>query len=176
MTDVDNADDQVLLANTPAQAEPLLYNLELVAKGIGLFAKYDKKNMCLNQDVVNYSLNGRPLKLVNQFTHRGSNISSTESDVNISIGKALTTIDKLSTIRKFHFADKIKRGFIQAETVFVLLYGCTHMALMKRLEKKLDWNYKRMQRAVFNKSWKQHLTKYWLYGHLPLILRITQIR
>ena len=42
IADTDYADDQVLLANTPAQAESLLHNLEQAAKGIGLYMNSDK--------------------------------------------------------------------------------------------------------------------------------------
>ena len=36
MTDIDYADNQELLANTPAQVESMLYSLEQPAKDIGL--------------------------------------------------------------------------------------------------------------------------------------------
>ena len=38
-------------------------------------------------------LNGKPMKIIDQFIYVGSNISSTESDVDIHIGKAWTTIN-----------------------------------------------------------------------------------
>ena len=34
----------------------------------------------------------------------------------------------------------------------------------------------RMLRAILNKSWRQHLTKHQLYGHLPPITKIIQVR
>ena len=40
--DANYADDLVLLANTPAQAESLLYCLEPPARGIGLYINSDK--------------------------------------------------------------------------------------------------------------------------------------
>ena len=43
------------------------------------------------------SLNGKPLKLVDNLTYFSSNISFAESDVNIHIGKTWTTIDRLMT-------------------------------------------------------------------------------
>ena len=46
----------------------------------------------------------------------------------------------------------------------------------KRLEKKLDGNYKRMLRAILNKSWQQHPTRHQLYGHLPPITKTIQVR
>ena len=48
--------------------------------------------------------------------------------------------------------------------------------LKKRLEKKLDSNYTRMQRAILNKSWRQHPTRHQLYGHLPSITKTIQVR
>ena len=61
--------------------------------------------MCFNQDGT-ISLN---VKLVDKFTYLSSNISSTERDVNICIGKAWTTIERLSIKWKFDQFDKLKR-------------------------------------------------------------------
>ena len=52
----------------------------------------------------------------------------------------------------------------------------TTWTLTKRLEKKLDGNYTRMLRAILNKSWRQHLTKHQLYGHLPPIMKTIKLR
>ena len=70
----------------------------------------------------------------------------------------------------------MKRSFFQAAIVSILLYGCTTWTLTKRMEKKLDGNYTRMLRTILNKSWRQHLTKQQLYGHLPPITKIIKIR
>ena len=70
----------------------------------------------------------------------------------------------------------MKRSFFQAAVVWILLYGCTTWMLTKRLEKKLDGNYTRMLRAIYNKSWRQHPTKHQLYGHLPLITKTIPVR
>ena len=70
----------------------------------------------------------------------------------------------------------MKRSFFQAAVASILLYGCTTWMLTKRLEKKLDGNYTRMLRAILNKSWRQHLSRHQLYGHLPPITRAIQVR
>ena len=70
----------------------------------------------------------------------------------------------------------MKRSFFQAAVVSILLYGCTTWMLTKRLEKKLDNNYRRMLRAILNKSWRQHPTRHQLYGHLPPITTTIQVR
>ena len=49
ITDADYADDIALLANTPAQAETLLHNLERAAASISLHVNAHKtKYMCFN--------------------------------------------------------------------------------------------------------------------------------
>ena len=85
-------------------------------------------------------------------------------------------MDKLSIIWKSNLTDKMKCSFFQAAVVSILLYGCTTWTLAKRLEKKLDGKYTRMLREILNKSWRQHLTKHQLYGHLPPITKSIQVR
>ena len=70
----------------------------------------------------------------------------------------------------------MKISFFQAVVVSTLLYGRTTWTLTKRLEKKLDGNYTRMLRAILNKSWRQHPTRYQPYGHLPPITKTIQVR
>ena len=105
-----------------------------------------------------------------------SSVSSTKEDIDTRLTKTWTAIDRLSIIWKSDLTDKMKRSFFQAAVVSILLYGCTTWTLTKRLEKKLDGNYTRMLRAILNKSWQQHPTKYQLYGHLPPITKSIQAR
>ena len=70
----------------------------------------------------------------------------------------------------------MKRSFFQAAVVSILLYGCTTWTLTKRLKKKLDGNYTSMLRGILNKSWRHHLTKHQLYGHLPPITKTIKVR
>ena len=70
----------------------------------------------------------------------------------------------------------MKRSFFQAAVVSILLYGCTTWTITKRLKKKLDGNYTKMLRAILNKSWRQHLTKHQIYGHLLPITNTIQVR
>ena len=96
-----------MIANTPAQAESQQNSLEQAAKGIGPFVNSDKTEfMCFNQDGAISLLNGRPLKLVDRFKYLGSNVSLTESDVNIRIVKTWTTINSLMIIRKSDLSDE----------------------------------------------------------------------
>ena len=63
----------------------LHHSLGQTATGISLHVNSAKTEfVCFNQDGP-ISLNGKPLKLVDQFVYLCSNIFSTERDVNISI-------------------------------------------------------------------------------------------
>ena len=58
-----------------------------------------------------------------------------------------------------------------------LLYSNTWNDLT--VNKKLNTgsgNYTRMLRTILNKSWRQHPSKHQLYGHLPPITKIIQVR
>ena len=127
--------------------------------------------MCFNQRGNISTLNSSSLKLVDKFPYLGSSISSTETDINTRLAKAWTALDWLSVIRKSDLTDKIKRSFFQAAAVSILLYGCTTWTLTKRMEKKFNGNYTRMLRPILNKSWRKHLIKQQLYGHLPPITK-----
>ena len=131
--------------------------------------------MCYNQTGDISTLDGTSLKLVDKFTYLGSSVSSTEKDIDTRPTKAWTAIDKLSIIRRSDLTDKMKRSFFQPAVVSILMYGCTTWTLTKRLEKKLDGNYRRMLRAILNKSWQQHHTRHQLYGHLPPITKTIQV-
>ena len=142
ITDATYADDIVILANTPNQAETLLHSLERAAAGIGLHVNAHKTEyMCFNQAGNISTLEGTPLKLVDKFTYLGSSVTSTKKDIDSRLTKAWTTIDKLSVIWKSDLTDKMKHSFFQAAVVSILLYGCTTWTLTKQLEKKLDGNY-----------------------------------
>ena len=177
VTDANYADDIALLANAPAQAEILLHSLEGAAAGIGLHVNAHKtKYMCFYQTGDISTLNGSSLKLIDKFTYIGSSVSSTEKDINTWLVKERTAIDSLSVIWKSDLIDEIKRSFFHTAVVSILLYGCTTWTLIKRIEKKLDDTYTRMQRAILNKSWTKHPTKQQLYGHLQPITKTIKAR
>ena len=174
---ITDADDIALLANTPAQAETLLHSLERAAAAIGLHINAHKTEyICFNQRGDISTLNSSSLKLVDKFIYLGSSVSSTDTDINKRLAKAWIAIDKLLVIWKSNLTDKIKCSFFLATVVSILLYGCTTWMLTKRMEKKLDGNYRRMLRAILNKSWRQHSTRQQLYGHRPPITKTIKSR
>ena len=115
ITDANYADDIVLLANTPTQAETLLHSLEWAPAGICLYVNAHKMEfMCFNQRGDICTCNGSSLKLVDKFTYLGSSVSSTKTDINMWLAKAWTAIDRLTVIWKSDLTDKMKSCFFQA--------------------------------------------------------------
>ena len=141
ITDADYADDLVLLANTPAPAKSLMHSVEQAAKGIGLFMNSNKTVHVSKSKRCHLLI--KPLKFINQFIYISSNISSTESNVNICTGKAWSAIDSLTIIWKSDLIDKIKWISFEVVAVSVLVCGCTMWTLTKHLEKMHDGNYTR---------------------------------
>ena len=126
ITDMDNADEIVLLANSSTQSKSLLHSMEWAAGGIGIHVITDKTEyMCFNQRGDISTLKSGPLKLVDKFTYLRSSISSTENDVNTRLAKACTVIDRLLVVWKSDMTDKIKCSFFQAAVMSILLYGGT---------------------------------------------------
>ena len=71
------------LTNRPSQAKTLLHDLERAAAGIGIHVNSHKMEyLCFNERGNIFTLNGISLKRVDKFTYLGSNVSSTEKDVN----------------------------------------------------------------------------------------------
>ena len=93
ITDADYTDDLVLLTNTPVQAKSLLHSLEQAVRSISLYVNSDKTEFKYFNGAIS-SLNAKPLKFEDQFSYSRSNISSTESNVNICIGKAWTATNR----------------------------------------------------------------------------------
>ena len=81
--------------------------------------------MPFNQNGAFTSLNSKLLKLVNLFLYLGVNILSTESDIDICMGKLRTAIDTLTNISKILSFYKIKWDFWQSVVMSVLPYGGT---------------------------------------------------
>ena len=77
---------------------------------------YETKFVFFSPDSTISSSNSQSLKLVDLFLYLSSNISSTESSINICIGKALTAIYRLMVIWKSDLSDETW-----------ILQSCCHM-------------------------------------------------
>jgi len=168
ITDAGYADDLAIFSDNCENAEKLLHLLEYAAEKIGLKVNAKKTEyICYHHQGNIKTSQNVALKSVEDFTYLGSNIASTDKDVEIRIAKAWSTLNKLDSIWKSNLPDELKRNFFRATTGSVLLYGSTTWTLTKKLEKKLDGIFTRMLRAVLNVSWREHPTKERLYGNIP---------
>ena len=123
---------------------------------------------CFKQEGVISTLSGRSLK-INKFTYLGSNISSTERDFSICLAKMWTAINRILILWKSDLANKIKWDFFPN-------CCCVNTSVwLHHMKKSLDGNCTKMLHAVLNRSYKQHPTKQYLYGHLPLISKTFQV-
>ena len=77
------------------------------------------------------TLSGKHLKSVDQFTYLGSNILSTESNVNIRRGKAWNAIEKLLIIWKY-LSDINKTGLLRYGCVGTVIYIYIYMCVEAR--------------------------------------------
>ena len=91
------------------------------------------------------------------------------NDIPTWLAKAWIAIDRLSVIWKSDLSDKIKRSFFFWSAVVTML-------LTKRVERKLAGNCTGTLWGVLNKSWRQHLTKQKLYGHLLPISKTIHVK
>ena len=74
----------------------MLHSLEQSARSNSLYVNSDKIEVtCFKQDGAIFTLNHKPQTFVDYFIYLGSNILSTEIDVNIGIRKALVAIDHI---------------------------------------------------------------------------------
>ena len=89
--------------NKPAQAKSFLYSLEQAARGIDLYMNTNKtKFMHFKQRTIS-TLSSKPLKLLDLITYLGNHISSTESNVDIYLAKALTAYQSYGNLIKWDF-------------------------------------------------------------------------
>ena len=111
MTDIDFADDLALLANTIEEAEKLLHHIELAAREVGLHINAKKTEyMSINDAGLMKSLDDQIIQEVLDFVYLGSNVQSSEKDMEIRITKAWAALNKLASIWKSNIPDDLKRS------------------------------------------------------------------
>ena len=85
------------------------------------------------------TLNGGSLKLVSKFICLGSDVSSTENDINVRLAKAWTAIDRLSIKWKSNISDKIKRRIFSSSGCVDSTTGCNPEDLPEAMNDKETW-------------------------------------
>lgn len=177
ISDLDFADDIALTLDTLQEAQNLLSGVEIEATKVGLHLNAAKTEMIIynQQDIVGVSsLNGDPIKHVNDFKYLGSWIDSTTKDINVRKAQAWVACNKLQDIWKSNLSRNLKIRLFVSTVESVLLYGCESWAMNKTTTKLIDGTYTRLLRSALNVSWRDHVTNKVLYGSLPKVT--TKIR
>ena len=101
ITDADYADDLTLFADKIEDAQRLLHSLEAAAADIGLHVNASETDyICYRQDGHIVTMDDSHLKKVENFNYLGSNVGSTEKDIQIRIAKAWKALNYLTIIWK----------------------------------------------------------------------------
>ena len=177
ITDLDFADDIVLLSNNIEQAKRLLNRVEKECLKIGLRMNAKKtKSMFFNAAIEIITTDeGNSVKQAltedtkeQDFKYLGS-WGDKIRDINVRKALAWRSLHKLKSIWKSSLKRELKILLFRATTESILLYGCGTWSLTKQEEKSLDGTYTRMLRMVLNVGWNEHVTNTILYGSLKKV-------
>ena len=177
ISDLDFADDIVLLANDMDQARMLVNKVEEECKKVGLEINAKKtKSMFFNRDSQVITTDGGiqiKQALVEStgeqdFKYLGSWCDQ-KRDINTRKALAWRSLHKMKHIWKSSLEKEIKLQLFRATTESILLYGSATWSLTKLEEKSLDGTYTHMLCMIQNINWKDHVTNDVLYGKLRKI-------
>ena len=170
LTDLDFADDIVLLSEEIWQAQELLKRVETESLSIGLKANANKTKcqVCNQPESVQIeTLDGTILEVVNDFKYLGSMTSVTKADVKCRKAAACRTCNKLNRFWKSQLNRSVKIRVFCTVAESVLLYGLETWTLTKGLKKQLGGCCTHLLIAVHNIYWSAHIPDKDLYGSLP---------
>ena len=176
ITDLDFADDIVLMSDTVEQASILLQRVERECEAVGLRLNSPKtKAMFLNTDVA--PLENILGEIISQaltdtgeqdFKYLGSWCDNARD---ISVRKALAwqALNKMHKVWKSDMDTWIKVRLFRATVESILMYGSQTWSLTKSEEKSLHGTYTRMLRIVQNIPAGTKISNKVLYGKLKPI-------
>ena len=164
LTDLDYADDIVLLFDSFEQAQFALDSIAQAAQPFGMrFAPTKCKAMVQNCGVpTTLQLYGEPLEFVDRFTYLGSCISndgSVTQEVSFRIAKARAVYASLNHIWRMKDISRQLKGRIYRCTVrAVLLYGCETWTLKVEDLRHLQTFENRCLRSIGGIGWYEKVT------------------
>ena len=176
ISDLDFADDIVLLSNQIEQAKKLLHSVELECISVGLKLNAGKtKAMFFNVNVQPlFCRDGTEIKQAltdtgeQDFIYLGSWCTK-DRDINTRKALAWKSLHKLNKVWSSSMSRDIKLQLFRATTETILLYGSSTWTLTKDEEKSLDGTYTRMLRKVLNIDWSDKISNTALYGSLSRV-------
>ena len=158
------ADDAAIATHNEADLQSLMDRFAKAARDFGLTISLKKTNvMAQDADPPNITIDGCQLEAVERFTYLGSNITnnlSLDSDLDVRIGKASTTMARLSkrvwSNKKLTINTKI--AVYRACVLSTLLYASESWTLYSRQERRLSAFHMRCLRRILGITWQDHVT------------------
>ena len=175
ITDLDFADDIVLLGSTIPKAQKLVNSLEKAALKVGLRINQSKTEYILVGDwgdkkQRDIKIAAGPLKRVEDYKYLGSWLLNSTIDFKIRKDLAWVAIKKLYRVwRSSVIKREVKVNLFLATIESILLYNATTWTMTKTLETSLDGAYTKLLRYALNVSWKDHVKNVDLYGKLSRV-------
>lgn len=168
VTDLDFADDAVILAETLEVLEIALEALHEEAKPLGLSVNWTKTKVqefgnLLDVDVQSVHVCGENIEILDSFTYLGSVVQSdggSDREVTRRLGLAYGVMDSLnrSIWRCRYLTRRTKIRLFRALVIPVLLYGCETWTLNSALKARLDSFGTKCLRRIMGYTWRDHVS------------------
>jgi hypothetical protein len=156
------ADDIVLLDQNIPQAQAHLSALQNAAASSGLQISQSKTEYMVVKHVSNtdvaFSLNGQPLKKVDQFKYLGSFVPDSKKDFYIRNNLAWSIFWSLLKIFKSELSFKLKYDLLRSTVFSILLYGSETWIISDKITKGLDVFQRKCFRILLGIRWDKHIT------------------
>ena len=164
LSDLDFADDIVLLSNDQDGLQQLMNSVFETGQYLGLKVNVKKTNVLSigNNDEVEVSVAGKKLEQVNSYSYLGTVIDSTgniNAEINSRIGKASRAFSAMYNIwHSKHINTKTKLSLYNSNVVSVLLYGSECWPLTVTNSKKIDGFDSKCLRRIMDIKWQDKVT------------------
>jgi hypothetical protein len=159
------ADDAAIASNTQEGLQRLVTRLAHACRDFGLTISLKKTNvMCQDvSEVPNISIEDYSLEVVQDFTYLGSTISndlSLEAEINKRIGKAASSMSRLSTRvwENTKLTTNTKIAVYNACVLSTLLYGSETWVTYARQERRLNSFHLRCLRRILSINWQDKVS------------------
>ena len=177
------ADDAAVTSHTEQELQRLMDRFSQACKDFGLTISLKKTNV-LSQDVdipPVITIDNYELEVVHQFTYLGSTISdnlSLDAEVNKRIGKAATTLGRLSTRvwENPKLTTPTKMAVYNACIVSTLLYGSETWTTYTKQERKLNSFHMRCLRRILGIQWSDKVPNAQVLARTGLPTMFTLLR
>ena len=172
LTDLDFADDIMLVSDNIKNAQSMLSSIEYHAQLVGLSINLKKTEYILIgefKESVDLSLNSGLIKQVKDFKYLGSWLMNCEKDFSVRKELAWKACKKLTRIWKSNLISiDVKINLFKACVESTLLYNAVTWTMTSTLEQKLNGCYTRLLRYALGYKWNDFISNERLYADAKL--------